>query len=157
MRKTKGVTITTEGRDKGKTFLLTEMPARQAEKWGTRALLTITRSGVNLPEDIAEAGMVGVALAGLQLLSNINFHDAEPLLDEMLTCVQFIPDPNNKGIVRFLHDSDIEEVKTIIQLRVEVLSLHTDFSFADFQSKLRSLIKSAGSQNMQTSQEQSEP
>ena len=50
-RKTKRVTITAEGRDKGKTFLITELPADQAERWAIRALLALIQSGAVISED----------------------------------------------------------------------------------------------------------
>ena len=42
-RKTKIVTIAAEGRDYGKSYLLTEMPALKAEKWATRAMMALIR------------------------------------------------------------------------------------------------------------------
>jgi len=44
-RKTATVTISAEGRDKGKTFFLTEMSAERSEEWGERALLALVRGG----------------------------------------------------------------------------------------------------------------
>jgi hypothetical protein len=52
---------------------------------------------------------------------------AEPLLDELLTCVEFMPDPARPEVVRSLIDDDIEEVATIFKLQKEVLALHVDF------------------------------
>ena len=60
-RNTKSLTISAEGRDKGKTFLLTEMSAVRAEKWAARAVLALLKSGVELPEDAAQAGLAGIA------------------------------------------------------------------------------------------------
>ena len=126
-RKTATVTISEDGRDSGKTFFLREMPATQAEKWAIKALIALSKSGVDVPEDIAESGMAGIALIGLKALSGINFSDAEPLLDEMFQCIQLIPDPNRPQVMRGLIDDDIEEVRTRLQLRKEVLMLHINF------------------------------
>ena len=126
-RKTATVTIAEDGRDSGKTFFLREMPATQAEKWAIKALIALSKSGVDVPEDIAESGMAGIALIGLKALSGINFSDAEPLLDEMFQCIQLIPDPNRPQVMRGLIDDDIEEVRTRLQLRKEVLMLHINF------------------------------
>jgi len=123
-RKTLDVTIDKEGRDKGKTFVLTEMPARAAEKWATKALFALARSGVELSPDLLKGGMNSIAILGLQGLLNIKFEDAEPLLDEMLTCIQ-IKEPNT---VRSLTPDDIEEIQTLFTLRGEVLKLHVGFS-----------------------------
>jgi hypothetical protein len=131
MRKTDRVTVPFEGRDKDKVFVITEMSAARAEKWAARALLLLVKSGVELPEDVANAGMAGIASAGIQALMNVDFDDAEPLLDEMLTCVQINPDPSRPAIVRNLVDDDTEEVSTRVWLRQKVFELHVGFSLAD--------------------------
>jgi hypothetical protein len=127
MRKTSTVTISREGRDQGKVFLLTEMPASQAEKWAARAFFALARSGVDVPEDIAEAGFAGIAVLGLKALGGIHFVDAEPLMDEMFACIRILPSAARPDIVRDIHEQDIEEVATRLQLRMEVFNLHTGF------------------------------
>lgn len=127
MRKTRVVTIEAEGRDKGKMFQLTEMSAAQAERWALRAFFALMNTGVEIPPDIAEAGMAGIASMGLQALGKLPYEAAEPLLEDMWACVQIIPDPSKKTIARFVMDEDIEEVGTRIFLRKEVFDLHTGF------------------------------
>lgn len=134
MRKTETVTITIDGRDKGKQFLITEMPALRAERWAFRALLALAHAGVEMPEGATEGGMASIAAAGLRALNSLDFDEARPLLDEMWTCVQVIPDPKNPQIVRPLvnleiEGDDIEELATIFQLRERIFRLHTDFFF----------------------------
>ena len=116
-----------EGRDKGKVFHLTEMSATQAEKWATRALLAVAASGVDIGSAIG-SGMLGVAQAGIQSLAKIRPADAEPLLDELMTCIRFKPDPRNPGVIRALIEDDIEEVATRVKLKIEVVKLHVNFS-----------------------------
>lgn len=128
MRRTKVVTITDEGRDKGKTFLLEEMPAAQAEEWAARALLAVTNAGIDLPDDMEGAGMAAIAVMGLKALVKVKFDDVRPLMVEMMQCVRYAPDPAHPEVVRALLDDDIEEVATRVQLRAEVFSLHTGFS-----------------------------
>lgn len=135
-RKSITVEVTIEGRDKGKKFYLTEMSAVRAEKWATRALIALLNSGIQLSDDEASAGMAGlaqVAARGAFKFSGggISFADFEPLLDEMLECVQ-IAEPK---ITRTLTEDDIEEVTTLLFLRSEVLQLHTGFSLAERLSK----------------------
>ncbi len=130
MRKTAVITIDSQGRDNGKTFLLREMPASQAEKWAMRAFLGLAKSGVEIPENISEAGMAGIATLGFRALSGITFDLLEPLLDEMFECVSVIPDPSRPQVVRALIEDDIEEVGTRLRLRKEVFALHVDFSQA---------------------------
>lgn len=148
-RKSASVTITAEGRDKGKTFLLTEMPARQAEQWATRALFAMGQSGIDIPDDIAQAGMAGIAAAGIRALTGIQFADAAPLMDEMMECVQFVPDPRQPLVRRAITEAgpdgegaDIEEVATRLHLRSEVVALHVGFSLSDALSRLGAMAKS---------------
>jgi hypothetical protein len=128
MRKTSHITIQDEGRDKGKVFVLTEKSAIEADKWGIRALLALSKSGVPIPPEFMEMGIIGVLAVGIHRLAGVSFGDLEPLLDEMLTCVQVIPTPERPDIVRKLLPDDIEEVKTLQTLRMEVFRLHTGFS-----------------------------
>lgn len=133
-RKTAEYTVTSPGRDAGKVFLLTEMSADQAEAWGYRALLALMRSGVEIPDNIASAGLAGVAALGLQALGGLEWSAAEPLLAEMFACVQCIPNPAKPNIIRRLIADDIEEVSTRVMLRKELFELHTGF-FQDAMSR----------------------
>ncbi|MDN8598618.1 hypothetical protein Q0A17_04170 [Citrobacter sp. S2-9] len=126
-RKVQTVTISAEGRDKGKVFLITEMPASRAEKWALRALLAIGRGGVQLPEGIEKMGFAGIVSYGINLITQLPYEEAEYLLAEMFTCVQIMPDPARPQIVRAVQDDDIEEVATRITLRKEIFGLHSDF------------------------------
>lgn len=126
-RKVQTVTISAEGRDKGKVFLITEMPASRAEQWALRALLAIGRGGVQLPEGIEKMGFAGIVSYGINLITQLPYDEAEYLLAEMFTCVQIMPDPARPQIVRAVQDDDIEEVATRITLRKEIFGLHSDF------------------------------
>ena len=96
-RKTKQVTIDSEGRDKGKTFVITEMPARKAEAWAMRALLAISKNSEH--KDGTAGVWNALATDGLQVLSKVDWQDAEPLLNELMECVRIIPDPTKPHIV----------------------------------------------------------
>lgn len=161
-RKTRTVTITDPGRDHGKVFLLTEMPARRAEKWAARALLALAKSGVDMPDDIRAGGMAGIAILGLRALGSMDFADAEPLLDEMMKCVQIMPDPARPDIIRELVDhgtdgDDIEEVATRLHLRAEVYTLHVGFSMPGAQSTPGSTTPGSTSSSTPTSRGGSGP
>ena len=123
-RKQCNVTISDQGRDFGKVFVITELGAYAAEEWAGRALFAMINSGANIPDNIASAGMAGVASLGIKALGNVPFDAAKPLLDEMLKCIQIQPSPN---VVRALIADDIEEVKTLLTLRKEVFNLHLSF------------------------------
>ncbi len=143
-RRVVDVTITEEGRDKGKRFRLTEMPASQAERWAMRALLAFAKAGVPMPDDMRGAGFAAVAAMGYESLALLDFEDVAPLLDEMMRCVQVQPDPNNRDVVRDLIEDDIEEVRTRMRLRKEVLELHLGFSMAAELSRASAATTGAG-------------
>lgn len=132
----------TVGRDKGKTFLLTEMGARPGHKWATRALFAVMNAGLEVPEEYADAGFAGLAAivssGNTQLLAmfirtlgKLDSAIAMPLLDELLDCVEVIPDPSHPNVKRKLWDEDVEEVATLFALQKEVLTLHMSFFTGD--------------------------
>ena len=120
-------TVTDEGRDQGKVFVLTELPASRAESWAMRALLALMAGGVELPEGFDRMGMAGMAEVGIKALSGLKWDVAEPLLAEMWQCVQIMPDPSKPHVIRNLIEEDIEEIATRVKLRAEVWKLHTGF------------------------------
>ncbi len=130
-RKQQTVTISAEGRDKGKVFVLTELSAYEAEDWAGRALFALMNAGVEIPENIAQAGLAGVAALGMTALTKLPYDSAKPLLDSVMGCVKIQPSPN---VVRAHIADDIEEVATLLTLRKHVLGLHMDFSMAAAKS-----------------------
>ena len=131
-RTTKLFEIITEGsRDKGKLFLITEASPVQGDRWAMRALFALMNVGAEMPGDDAGAGLLGLLAfvssnpeGALLTLAKVKFEVAEPLLAELLTCVQLIPDKSRPDIVRRVLESDIEEITTFAALRVEVMKLH---------------------------------
>ena len=123
-RKSITLTISEEGRDKGKVFQITEMPASKAEKWAFRALLALAKSGVDIPDDVMYSGVAALLGIGVKALLRVNFVDAEPLIDELFDCVKFVP---SQDITRILVEDDTEEIATRIKLRKEVIVLHMSF------------------------------
>lgn len=164
MRKKKVVTITAEGRDRGRSYLLTEMPVMKAEKWSARLLLAMGKSGIEIPDDAIAAGAVGVLAVGVANIGKIAFEDAEPLLDEMMACISFVPDPANKDVVdpeypfaRPLLEDDIDELPTLLKLRSEVAELHVGFSIPAALSDLAARWVASRQQNSPTSRKAAEP
>lgn len=127
-RREKMVVIDAEGRDKGKAFFIIEMPAHRAERWAIRAFLALANGGIEVPDDISSQGMAGIASMGLKALGGLKFEAAEPLLDEMWGCIQYVPDMANPAYRNGLVNEAIEEPITRLRLRKEVLALHTGFS-----------------------------
>ena len=125
-RKTERVVIEAEGRDHGKVFLLTELPAYQAEAWAARAMGAMVRAGLDVPDSVILSGMAAIATYGLRSLLAAPWEEVGPLLDEMMTCVRIAEPKIPEG--RPMTDDDIEEVSTRLRLRDEVIKLHTGFS-----------------------------
>lgn len=165
MRKHKTIVIDIEGRDKGKAFLIVERSAYDAEKWATRALMALGRSGIDVPPEAMQAGALGLLLVGIEAFKRMPFEDAEPLLDEMMACVTFVPDPGkidaNTGrpISRPLlqgDDGDLEEVSTLLKLRSEVIELHLGFSLAATLSNLAAAAQASNQSGISTSPQPAE-
>lgn len=132
MRKEKTVVIES-GRDKGKMFLIKELPASQVERWATRALFVMMNCGVEVPDNLLSAGLAGIAAVGIKSLTKVPYEQAEPLFDEMMTCIAIVPDPRQplvkrgyEGVGAMIED-DIEDVTTRLILRKAVFELHMDF------------------------------
>jgi hypothetical protein len=168
VRKTKIVRIEAEGRDRGKHFLITEMDAMRAEKWAMQALLAMGRGGVNVPDDVLTSGAIGILASGLSSIARLPFEDARPLLDEMLTCISFVPDPSKRDVLNperpisrplildeAMGDADIQEVATLLFLRKEVAELHLGFSFTAALSTLAEQWTSSLQRPLQTSRKAS--
>jgi hypothetical protein len=117
----------TKGRDEGKMYHILEMSASQAEWWAIRAGLAMARNGVELPENFSDMGMAAMATTGLSLVAKIPAEEAKPLLEELMACVQSVPNPADKKVERPLIETDTEEVITRLKLRAEVFKLHVDF------------------------------
>lgn len=133
-RKIVKVIIDADGRDFGKVFVLREMSASDAEEWGLRALSALLASGVEIPDDIAKAGLMGVARMGIAAFGGMPWALLKPLLAEMFTCVRFQPVAGVDAVTRELVEDDIEEVSTRIKLRAELFKLHMGFLLAAIQS-----------------------
>jgi hypothetical protein len=133
MRKNE-IFVSTFGRDQNKRFVITEMAAIKAERWAYRALLALAHAGAELPEEAVQGGMAAIARAGVAALQSLDYKEAAPLLDEMLTCVRVMPDPKNPEFTRPLvmnemEGDDIEEIQTLLELRRRIFDLHTNFFF----------------------------
>ncbi len=122
-------------RDAGKSYLLTEMPARQAEEWAGRALIAMAG-------ETGGGNMAQLASMGTGALAGVSAGELRWLMDEMLTCVEVLPDGAKRDPVthqligRRLIDSDIEEITTLLMLRGRLVDLHTGFSVTAILSRL---------------------
>jgi hypothetical protein len=129
------VVIEDEGRDKGKVFHLTEMSASQTEDVAFRLLLALARAGVDVPQEIIDAGFAGLVSWGLRsLAAGVSFDEGKAIKDELIkSCVAYVPDRNHPTIRRGaggiapLVESDIEEVATRWELYLHIAKLHFSF------------------------------
>lgn len=128
-RKQARVTIDAEGRDHHKTFIITEMPADAIERWFRRVLAYLARIGIAAP---ALSSIMGVAaLPGFNPIQMLAWLDDESLNAELMTCVMRLPDgATPRNLVWGKTGPDVEELLTLMQLKVEVLALHLNFSTA---------------------------
>ena len=128
-RKTKDLVIA-DGRDKGKTFVITEMSVIDADNWANRALLAMLRGGVDVGNlDFSNintsGGMLELARVVIAGLGNMQESIATDLLNELLDCAKIVPSGRTPRDI--LLDSDIESIKTLWQIRKEALMIHIDF------------------------------
>ena len=137
-RKTSIFTVAEEGRDHGRAYLLTEMPASRGERWARRLFQAAARSGRDIPTEIMAMGMAGIAVVGFQALAAASGPEMDMLMDEMFECVTAIPDPGKPNVSRPLIEDDIDEIRTRLALRSEVFELHTGFSLAAMLSRVLS-------------------
>ena len=128
-RKKKDLVIA-DGRDKGKTFVITEMSVIDADNWANRALLAMIRGGVDVGNlDFSNintsGGMLELARVVIAGLGNMQEKIATDLLNELLDCARIVPSGGTPRDI--LLDSDIESIKTLWQIRKEALMIHIDF------------------------------
>lgn len=152
MRKETDLKITEEGRDKGKVFHLTEMPAMKAEKWATKALMKLLKGNPDIGDlnQLKQRGMQGMMLMGMEALMGLEYDEIEPLLDELLSCVMIT---NPGGGWRTPLPDDYEEVSTLLQIKWAVFNLHVNFSVSasPLNSKTSETSSEAPSPNTATS------
>jgi len=132
MRTVRTITIEREGRDKGKTFVITEMLAIPGEKWAAKVLAALLKAGMPIPQQDAEGGMQDLAEAMQLIPPELGARAAlalqDPSLEEWWDCVKYQHAPNLPPQT-IIHGEgcQIEEMSTITQLRMAVLYLHLDF------------------------------
>lgn len=122
-RKTTRLTIESEGRDKGKTFIITELPALDIERWTVRLVLALGKNGVNLPGVQADSGFAGIAGVLWALVAQVSPDEAESLMATMLAGLKI----DEGRITRDLVADDIEEPETLLQIRMAWVDLHSGF------------------------------
>lgn len=139
------VVVSKEGRDKAKHFIITEAPPAIQEDFAMRVFFAALNAGAEIPDGVAEMGVPGLMAMGFKGLSLIPYERMKPLFAEMLSCVEYQPDPS-KPIFRSLangYDGDVEELSTLLMLRKEVFYLHASFTQAADQSTTGTSVQAA--------------
>ena len=129
------VKIEAEGRDKGKTFVLTEMAATVGEKWAMQLAFLLSQAGaLAIPADALQSvGMEAIAgVVGDEVDPRIALALGRALSDESLAgwwdCVKYQHQPGHPLQAIMQGEAcQIEEIATITHLRMEVVKLHTAF------------------------------
>lgn len=130
--KTKTVTIE-KGRDKGKTFLITEMAAIPADIWAHKLVEQAANSGVDLKNvNVLEIdtksmqGMIEIGSAVLTVLGKIPAEISREMKFEMLNeCVQIVPSSGEPRAC--LWDQEIADWQNFSILAAHAIGLHVDF------------------------------
>ena len=150
-REQRTITIDSAGRDAGKVFRITEMPASKMERWSARAIVALFAG--NVPADTAAVANVSNAAAIATILgkalSSLDWQTIEPLYDELLGSVEVCPNPADHPdawvkLTPTNVDNFVHEVPTLVRLRLEVLELN--LGFFEGAAGLFSRLKSAGGQ-----------
>ena len=122
-----------KGRDKGKAFKITEMPAMQADEWAHKLLEQAATSGVNLKDvDVLKldtksmTGMIEIGAAIFTVLGRIPFEISRELKFDLLNrCVQIVPSSGEPRMC--IWDQEIKDFANFTILAMQVLKIHTGF------------------------------
>lgn len=121
------VRVPMEGVDYGKVFVITRMPAMEADQWGRHCLQAAIASGADIPGLDEDAGLAGLAAVGLGIFGAMDPQRMDGLIERLMRCVSVQPDPRNTAVRRPLDESDLEEIPTVGWLQKEAFALHVDF------------------------------
>lgn len=130
--KSKIYTIT-KGRDEGKSFKITEMPAMKADEWAHRLFYEASTSGLNLKEvDVLNLdtksmqGMIEIGAMVGSIFGRIPPERSRELKFELLdTCVRIIPKGGDAREV--LWNDEIKDMKNFTILAAQAIGIHIDF------------------------------
>lgn len=134
-------TVTLEDGGTSKRFKIRQMPASKAERWIFKLVLLLGgKANVQHLEDFS--GL-------LEAVSNQPYEKVQELLDDLLSCVSRIHDGNIESQLTPENvDGFVEEMKTLMQLRVEAFKANNFFPKAGLsestESPAQAIIKRMG-------------
>lgn len=124
-------------RDAGKTFVVTEVDAVQAEEWGLRAMMALGTSGIVVPQDMMALGVLAIPLVGYQAFMGAREEAVLPLWREMLSACVTVR--HSELVTEPFARHHVEEVSTLLALRQAIMELHTGFTMAELVSKFATM------------------
>lgn len=122
--------VETEGRDKGKEFLITEMSAWDADTLAQDIFRAMGDSNyTGIPPDVIAMGCAGLATVGLSVISASSPDVAQTLRDRLMSTVDIIITTKEGGRQQRKVNGalDFEEVSTIRTLLDKVFEINFDF------------------------------
>ncbi|ECF6955394.1 hypothetical protein XY22_13730 [Salmonella enterica subsp. enterica] len=121
--------VETEGRDKGKEFLITEMSAWDADTLAQDIFRAMGDSNYSsIPADVIAMGCAGLATVGLSVISASSPEVARQLRDRLMSTVDIVITNDGQRQQRKVNGSlDFEEVSTIRTLLDKVFQVNFDF------------------------------
>jgi len=121
--------VETEGRDKGKEFLITEMSAWDADALAQDIFRAMGDSNYSsIPADVIAMGCAGLATVGLSVISASSPEVACQLRDRLMSTVDIIITSEGQRQQRKVNGSlDFEEVSTIRSLLDKVFEINFNF------------------------------
>lgn len=136
MRKTKEIRIPVQdgNRDSAKLFVVTEMSAMAAEKWGRDAFKALARGGLDiLPDEMEGANLALLAGYGFRALAAASTDEIDSLMARLMLCVTYVPDPSHPEVNRAVtgaapYENDVEEYRTRLLLQKEAFEISLGFS-----------------------------
>lgn len=121
--------VETEGRDKGKEFLITEMSAWDADSLAQDIFRAMGDSNYSsIPADVIAMGCAGLATVGLSVISASSPEVSRQLRDRLMSTVDIVITNDGQRQQRKVNGSmDFEEVSTIRSLLDKVFQVNFDF------------------------------
>ncbi|MRT01878.1 hypothetical protein [Ewingella americana] len=128
-RKEEVYIVKTEGRDKDKEFVITEMSAWDADSLAQDIFRAMGESNyTGIPADVIAMGCAGLATVGLSVISASSPEVAHTLRDRLMSTVEIVISHDGNRNKRPVKGAiDFEEVSTIRNLLDKVFQ--TNFSF----------------------------
>lgn len=139
-RKTATIVIK-EGRDKGKQFVITEMPATEGTTLSFQVFQLLAESGVEM--DIKDLDVIGILRVAFRALSRLPRADFEYYRDWLFQYIDWQSPTDlkttRKARLTDRDDSDIEDPLTILELMYKALDLNLKDVFIGLQQRFQSL------------------